>query len=100
MILEHEKLKCARDLRTAYMENHSQKRMERPVKTVVPLKGIRNAIKRFFRRQWVKEGYLEDAEWLLNNASNKMQWYALANLNRNGWGQAQAKGSEAESVDS
>jgi len=54
---------------------------------VIPKKGLLNAINRLFRRQWVKDGYLKDAQWIFDNikVSTKTKQYALANLERNGW---------------
>lgn len=54
---------------------------------VIPKKGITNAFKRLRRYSWVRDGYLEDAQWIFDNpkVSSKTKQSALANLERNGW---------------
>jgi len=52
---------------------------------VVKRHGMRWALKRFTRRAWVREGYLEDFLWILENGNTNAKYYAIDNAWRNGF---------------
>ncbi len=52
---------------------------------IIKRRGIFWAIKRFTRREWVKDGYLDDATWIMGNCSRAVKISCLKNLWRNGW---------------
>lgn len=96
MLYNTEKMACARNIRSAYMHNHHLQENTIEFNKIINKRGIINAIKRLLRRSWIKEGYLDDAAWLLNNGSYKLYLYALDNLERNGWTVGKIYGSSKE----
>jgi hypothetical protein len=47
--------------------------------------GIKNFFLRIKTYFWKKDGYFEDAQWILENTSGKTNQYAVNNLAKNGW---------------
>ena len=47
--------------------------------------GIKNFFLRIKTYFWAKDGYFEDALWVLEHTTGKSNQYAVNNLARNGW---------------